>query len=334
MSLPSWPPVLWDGSPLIMAPLPQRALPAFFTALLTLLLPTSCQTVSIAPRPGKPLAPGQFEWEPRLSPSGPVLMVVSLDDQTAYVYRNGIQIGRSRVNVEGTVSTGVFSIPPGRTSSASAGSWTGMTLVGAPGKGVAPRLPQAFNQLLDGAMGLGATVVITRRNTPPVPSDKPTSVLLASDVRLRPEDVAGEGDFWDPSSSEDGPVAILLSVADRMLYVYRSGTLIGKTRVNILPGVDSGARSAVFILLEGELPEESEVLPGVKQRPWAVLNLDGPGNLTDPVAELRKRLRIPKAFGTKVYPLLQPGALLIVTRQSVAPADRMGADFAIFGPGL
>ncbi len=43
------------------------------------------------------LKPGQYEWNPQRSPSGPVLVVVSIDDQMAYVYRNGVQIARSTV---------------------------------------------------------------------------------------------------------------------------------------------------------------------------------------------------------------------------------------------
>lgn len=54
-----------------------------------------------AANPGPaPLAPGQFEWHPERAPAGPLLVVVSIDDQIAYVYRNGVLIARS------TVSTG------------------------------------------------------------------------------------------------------------------------------------------------------------------------------------------------------------------------------------
>jgi hypothetical protein len=46
------------------------------------------------------LKPGDFIWEGDAVPSGPILVVVSLPEQRAYVYRNGIRIGVS------TVSTG------------------------------------------------------------------------------------------------------------------------------------------------------------------------------------------------------------------------------------
>jgi hypothetical protein len=42
--------------------------------------------------------PGEFVWEPELAPDGPVLIVVSVPDQVAYVYRNGVRIARTSVS--------------------------------------------------------------------------------------------------------------------------------------------------------------------------------------------------------------------------------------------
>ena len=39
------------------------------------------------------LKPGEFIWEGELEPEGPVVVVVSLPEQMAYVYRNGVRIG-------------------------------------------------------------------------------------------------------------------------------------------------------------------------------------------------------------------------------------------------
>lgn len=45
-------------------------------------------------------APGQpFAWNPSLSPTGPLTIVVSKSDQQMVVLRNGVEIGRSKVNV-------------------------------------------------------------------------------------------------------------------------------------------------------------------------------------------------------------------------------------------
>jgi hypothetical protein len=51
-------------------------------------------------KPGETLKPGEYVWEPELSPKGPVVILVSLPEQMAHVYRNGMEIGVT------TVSTG------------------------------------------------------------------------------------------------------------------------------------------------------------------------------------------------------------------------------------
>ena len=38
-----------------------------------------------------------FAWTPEKSPKGPVSIIVSGADRTAYVYRNGVEIGRASV---------------------------------------------------------------------------------------------------------------------------------------------------------------------------------------------------------------------------------------------
>jgi len=47
------------------------------------------------------LAEGQFEWHPEDAPTGPVSIVLSTLDQEAYVYRNGIEIGRAAASTTG-----------------------------------------------------------------------------------------------------------------------------------------------------------------------------------------------------------------------------------------
>ena len=46
------------------------------------------------------LKPGEFVWAPGVAPDGPIVVIVSLTEQRAYVYRNGVEIGYT------TVSTG------------------------------------------------------------------------------------------------------------------------------------------------------------------------------------------------------------------------------------
>ena len=64
-----------------------------------------------------PLTPtlmtGDYVWKPAASPAGPVVIIVSIQEQTLYVYRNGVRIGRSTVSTGKSghrTPTGVFTI--------------------------------------------------------------------------------------------------------------------------------------------------------------------------------------------------------------------------------
>ena len=55
-----------------------------------------------APITRDPLAPGEIErWQPELSASGPVSIVLSQGSRRVVVYRNGIEIGRARMTISG-----------------------------------------------------------------------------------------------------------------------------------------------------------------------------------------------------------------------------------------
>ena len=59
------------------------------------------------------LPPGDFFWEPELAPSGPLVVIISLSEQTLSAYRNGIRIAYSSISsgVKGrSTPTGVFTI--------------------------------------------------------------------------------------------------------------------------------------------------------------------------------------------------------------------------------
>jgi L,D-transpeptidase catalytic domain len=59
------------------------------------------------------LKPGDYVWHPEVSPTGPVVVLVSLPDQVMYVYRNGVRIGRSTVSTGKPgkrTPTGVFTV--------------------------------------------------------------------------------------------------------------------------------------------------------------------------------------------------------------------------------
>src|SRR5438046_10001658 len=63
--------------------------------------------------PRSQLRPNEYTWHSQTSPQGPVLVVISLPEQQAYVYRNGVLIGRTTISsgrVGHRTPTGVFTV--------------------------------------------------------------------------------------------------------------------------------------------------------------------------------------------------------------------------------
>ena len=53
----------------------------------------------VTPAPATLLTPeGQFAWNPEVSPSGPVSIIISTGDQQVVVLRNGKEIGRAHAD--------------------------------------------------------------------------------------------------------------------------------------------------------------------------------------------------------------------------------------------
>ena len=49
------------------------------------------------------MKPGEFIWAPHVAPEGPVVIVVSIAQQRAYAYRNGIPIGIFNLMTAGNI---------------------------------------------------------------------------------------------------------------------------------------------------------------------------------------------------------------------------------------
>ncbi len=299
-----------------------------------------------------PLAPGQFEWYPERAPSGPLLVVVSIDDQVAYVYRNGVQIARSTVSTGAPghdTPTGVFTILEKNKvheSSIYKGAqmpnmqrltWSGIAmhagdLPGYPASHGCVRLPHEFSDKLFAITEKGGTVVVTRKASRPASSKKPASILLASNVDpgSRPSAQLVGKSIWDPGRSPAGPVNFLLSGADRTLYVYRNGILIEQTPVDIREP-EIPIPSGVFLMLEKVDHGARGLVPGKAARPWAILSLDE-GSSPDAVEQFRSRLYIPDDFARTLYQLAAPGTILLTTAKATSPQTTTGTDFTIMTP--
>jgi hypothetical protein len=47
--------------------------------------------------------PGDYVWKPEISPAGPVVIIVSIPEQSMFVDRNGVRIGRSIFSLSGSI---------------------------------------------------------------------------------------------------------------------------------------------------------------------------------------------------------------------------------------
>jgi hypothetical protein len=293
------------------------------------------------------LTPGQFEWHPERAEKGPLLVVVSLDDQMAYIYRNGVQIGRSTVSTgrEGKETpTGVFTIlqrKKDHESNIYKGAkmpymqrltWTGIAmhagkLPGYPASAGCIRLPYEFSELLYGTTRNGSTVVITEKAATPAISKKPASILLDSRSAdgSTPEP---EGHVvWEPNKSPEGPVNMLLSYADKTLYVFRNGVQIGQTPVALTLSEDTP--QGIFLMLEGSDGTNPET--GQPRHPWSMLALHG-GSPENAVTRLRDSIEVPKGFGQILRQIIAPGTILLATSDPSTEATRSEKDFSVITP--
>src|SRR5262249_4859628 len=198
----------------------------------------------VAPAPKAPLTPGQFSWHPDRAPDGPVVVLVNVPGQMAYVYRDGIRIGTSTVSTGRpghATPTGVFTILQKETMHHSnlydsapmpymeRLTWGGVCLhagglPGYPSSHGCVHLPLEFAKLLYGVPARGTTVVIADTNPAPHDVLHPT-VLEPTDLpgAVREPTLAvepGEKFAWDPNLAPEGPLAILISEPDQRVYVY------------------------------------------------------------------------------------------------------------------
>jgi lipoprotein-anchoring transpeptidase ErfK/SrfK len=286
---------------------------------------------------GKPtgtLKPGEYWWNPQLSPSGPVVVLVSLPLQTMHVYRNGILIGRSTVSTgsKGRATPGgVFSILEKKQTHRSKKydnapmpymqrlTWSGIAmhsgkLPGYPASHGCIRLPYDFSQLLFKTTGNGGTVVVGDGKTPtPHLASNPGLLLAPKDFSPEMLHRLAKDEYdWRPERSTEGPITIVVSSADDALYVYRNGNPIGRAAVQVNGQGRLG--NSVFTLLEGSTGKPSQLAPGREARRWMRVTSEGRPVDAD---EIASRIRFNTEFAQKLADEIKPGTTVIVTDQPV-----------------
>jgi hypothetical protein len=127
---------------------------------------------------------------------------------------------------------------------------------------------------------------------------------------------------WDPSLSTEGPLTIVMSTKEKVAHVLRGGKEIGRVHVEVGPNAPSG--TTAYLLLDGTTARRASscrASPRCAGRSLATPSI--------PTASPRRPdsfgegLTVPPAFAEKVYPLLAPGATIVVTGEALSADDRV-----------
>jgi len=301
---------------------------------------------SPAGTPPAALKPGQFVWAPGVAPDGPVVIVVSLDEQRAYVYRNGIEIGYTTVSTGKPghdTPTGVFTILQKDKDHHSSKynnapmpyqerlTWDGVALhagglPGYPESHGCVHLPSKFSEEVFAVTRLGTTVVVANRSTAPIDVVHPAALAPVApstgEADIQARLAAGEKWRWEPAKAPEGPVSIVISAADQRAVVLRNGIEIGRSRIAVAdPGMPFGTHA--FIVKDGPGSGESVLLEGAAAHNWMAVALPGYTGATgeELAATIGGRLLLPQGFAQLVYPLLVPGTALLVTDAPMLEQD-------------
>lgn len=287
------------------------------------------------------LEPGQWVWSPGAAPQGPVLVVVNLDQQLGYAYRNGVLIGWTSVSTGKKgfdTPTGVFhTLQKDKDHRSSTYhnaampytqrlTWGGVALhagglPGYPSSHGCVHLPSAFAEKLFEVSPLGMTVVVARGSATPQELAHPMPVSpvdpRTGELEHEPRLADVEAWRWTPDAAPTGPLSLVLSRADERVVVLRNGVEIGRARVSVanpeqpfgthafVAQADAAATGAVA---GNRLRWTAVAVPGHAQDAGRSLTADG-----------FARVRMPKAFVEALRPVLVAGSTLVLTDAPILP---------------
>ncbi len=284
------------------------------------------------------LKPGEYVWEPERAPEGPLLIVASITEQVAYVYRNGIRIARSSVSTGRPghrTPTGIFTIlekEVHHTSSIYKGAempymervtWGGIALhagdlPGYPDSHGCIRLPLEFSKLLFGVTMKGATVIIADEHSAPAETINPG--LFFTQAGEESEPIAAGQFEWNPDKSHSGPVSLIVSSADKTVYVYRNGVEIGRAAI-VNPQVVLPLNDHVFSALQGTDADG--------HLRWIQVTAKGKQGSSESLFLAAQKSGLPAEFLTKTTQVITPGTTIIFTDKPVDPTTQSHTGFQI-----
>ncbi|TCO71555.1 L,D-transpeptidase-like protein [Rhodovulum euryhalinum] len=284
------------------------------------------------------LQPGEFTWHPERQPTGPVAVIVSLDEQRVHVYRNGVRIAVSTCSTGKpghSTPTGVFVVLQKDRNHRSSTyndapmpnmnrlTWDGVALhagnlPGYPASHGCVRLPLKFSALLFEVTHLGTPVIIADSHTAPAEVVHPGLVLSGyaehefEDVLATLDDKKHPADW----ALDDGyPISSMIASSyDAKIVVIENDREVAEGKL-LWDGRPLG--SHVYVL---QGPHE-----GQKGMHWSALTYG------DPAAEAHdlRRVRTEESFAADLRRYIHPGMIFIFTDLPLHPDSRSGRDFVI-----
>jgi hypothetical protein len=132
------------------------------------------------------------------------------------------------------------------------------------------------------------------------------------------------GDFtWNPEASPSGPVAIIVSIPEQRVYVYRNGIEIAVSTCSTgKPGHETP--TGVFTILQKDKNHHSSTynnapMPNMNRLTWGGIALHA-GNLPGYPAS-HGCVRLPMDFSAKLFGITHIGTPVIIANAKSAPAD-------------
>jgi hypothetical protein len=291
-----------------------------------------------------PLTPdlkaGDYVWKPQASPAGPVVIIVSIPEQALFVYRNGVRIGRSTVSTGAKghpTPTGVFTIQQKKEdheSSIYKGAkmpymqrltWDGIAmhagrLPGYPASHGCVRLPMDFARKLFEITIEGTTVIVTDQKNGPHQTATPGLLLVSKGDGLSSGSPPPGGFEWQPEKAPSGPVSVIFSQPESMVYVFRNGVMIGRGAFTLRQQKNLFHGTHVYTALART--------DARGRRDWLATTSIGGGKAPE-VKSLAALTTFPKGMLEKVRPAIGPGATLILTELPVSAQTQSGQAFRI-----
>jgi len=273
----------------------------------------------------------EYVWRPEVSPAGPVVILVSLDRQKLYVYRNGVEIGRCTVSSGKPghrTPTGVFTILQKNVvhhSTVYHGAsmpfmerltWGGVAihagnLPGYPESHGCVHVPLDFAKQLYAVTSNGTTVIVAEHKSGTASTAGP-GLLFAMTPN---EAIPPGGTIWQPEKAPAGPVSVVVSSADGVAYVYRNGIEIGRASVRGLHVKGSYVYSAL-----ADVDSQG-------RRSW--LSIASAGGNPPNIKALIGHVNLDQQFLVNARALITPGTSLILTDKPVSITTHSGPRLSI-----